>query len=193
MPLTDTAIRQTKPAEKPFKMADGGGMFLQVTPTGGKWWRLKYRFDGKEKLLSLGIYPDVTLKLARERREEARRLLANGIDPGEHRKITKAAQTATVDGAFQTVAMEWFAKYQPTWTPDHAKDILSRLQRDVFPWLGERPVGAITAPELLAVLRRIEDRGALETAHRIKSSCGQVFLSLLSKIICRRRLTPLLA
>ncbi|MBF0422167.1 MAG: tyrosine-type recombinase/integrase [Magnetococcales bacterium] len=176
MPLTDRAIRQAKPAERAQKIFDSGGLYLEVAPSGGKWWRLKYRFGGKEKRISLGVYPDVSLKQARERRDEARRLLAEEIDPGAHRKATKAAQVTAEDGSFQTVALEWLAKYQPTWTPGHATDIMSRLKRDVFPWLGNRPVADITAPELLAVLRRIESRGALETAHRIKSSCGQVFL-----------------
>ncbi|MBF0188877.1 MAG: tyrosine-type recombinase/integrase [Magnetococcales bacterium] len=175
MPLNDRTIRQTKPKAKTQKLFDGGGMFLEITPRGGKRWRLKFRFGGKEKLLSLGVYPDVSLKQARERREEARKLLAEGINPSEHRKATKAAKSAAEEGSFQSVALEWFAKQQTTWTPGYASRILSRLKRDVFPWMGDRPIDEVTPPELLKVLRRIESRGAVETAHRIKSLCGQVF------------------
>lgn len=175
MPLTDTAIRTAKPEAKARKLADERGLFLLVTPSGGKWWRFKYRFDGKEKLLSLGIYPDVSLKSARERRDDARRLLADGVDPGEHRKATKTMRAERAANSFEVVAREWFAKYSATWVPSHGDRILRRLERDIFPWLGGRPVAEINAPELLTVLRRIEDRGALETAHRALQNCGQVF------------------
>jgi integrase len=177
MPLTDTAIRNAKAEGKPRKLADEKGLFLLVTPkeSGGKWWRLKYRFGGKEKLLSLGVYPDVSLKAARERRDEARRLLAEGIDPGEHRKATKAMKVERAANSFEAVAREWFAKYSPTWAAGHADKIIRRLERDVFPWIGGRAIAEITAPELLAVLRRIEERGAVETAHRAKQNVGQVF------------------
>lgn len=175
MPLTDTAIRTAKPEAKAKKLADERGLFLLVTPSGGKWWRFKYRFDGKEKLLSLGTYPDVSLKSARERRDDARRLLADGINPGEHRKATKTMRAERAANSFEVVAREWFAKYSATWVPSHADRILRRLERDIFPWLGGRPVAEINAPELLTVLRRIEDRGALETAHRALQNCGQAF------------------
>jgi len=171
MPLTDTAVRNAKPAAKPFKLADGGGMFLLVTPNGARYWRMKYRIDGREKLLALGVYPDVPLKLARERRDEARKLLANGVDPSAQRQ---AAKVATAD-TFEAVAREWIAKYSPSWSPVHADNILRRISRNLFPWIGARPIGAITAPELLRVLRRIEERGALETAHRAHQNAGQVF------------------
>lgn len=183
MPLTDTAIRNAKPGitpdgkvtSKPYKIGDAGGLYLEVAPAGGKWWRLKYRFGGKEKRLSLGVYPDVGLKFARERRDEARRLLAEGIDPGEHRKTTKSMKAELAANSFEVVAREWFAKYSATWVPGHADKIIRRLERDIFPWLGARPASEITAPELLAVLRRIEERGALDTAHRAMQNCGQIF------------------
>ena len=175
MLLTDTAVRNAKPGAKPAKMFDERGLFLLVTPTGGKWWRLRYRFDGKEKLLSLGVYPDVGLKVARARRDEARKLVADGIDPGEHRKATKAAKGDRAANSFEVVGREWFAKCRPNWAKSHSDKIIRRFERDIFPWVGGRPIADVTAPELLAVLRRIESRGALETAHRALSSCGQVF------------------
>lgn len=175
MPLTDTAIRAAKPGSKPIKLSDEKGLYLEVAPSGGKWWRIKYRFAGKEKRLSLGVYPDVGLKLARERRDEARRLLADGIDPGEHRKAHKNARADAVANNFETVAREWFTKMLPTWTPDHADKIIKRLERDVFPWIGSKPIGDLTPPEVLATIRRIEARGRLETAHRALQNCGQVF------------------
>ncbi len=175
MPLTDTAIRNANPADKARKLFDGGGLYLEVAPSGGKWWRLKYRYGGKEKRLSLGVYPDVSLKDARERRDEARKLLANDIDPSEHRQAQKAAKEDRVANSFEVVAREWHAKHLPSWTDKHAETIIRRLEMNVFPWLGGKPVADITAPQLLQVIRRIEERGALETAHRMLGCCGQVF------------------
>ncbi len=183
MPLTDTAIRNAKPGitaagkttDKPYKMGDAGGLYLEVAPSGGKWWRLKYRHGGKEKRLSLGVYPDVGLKDARQRRDEARKLLANDIDPAENRKATKAAKVERAGNSFEVIAREWYAKNSPNWAENHGKRIIQRFERDLFPWIGGRPIAEITAPELLAVLRRIEDRGAVETAHRAHQNCGQVF------------------
>jgi integrase len=178
MPLSDAAVRQAKPAAKARKLFDGRGLFLLLTPAGGKWWRFKYRFGGKAKTLSLGVYPDVGLREARERREAARKALAVGIDPGAERKAAKVAAIAAErreHDTLETVAREWFGKYSPAWASGHAVTVIRRLERDVFPWLGGRPVGEITAVELLDVLRRVEARGALETAHRIHQVCGQVF------------------
>ena len=175
MPLTDTAIRNAKPAEKAKKLFDGGGLYLEVAPSGGKWWRLKYRFGGKEKRLSLGVYPDVSLKDARERRDEARKLLANEIDPSEYRKAKNAAKVERAENSFEVIAREWFAKHSPNWSPNHADRIIRRLDRDIFPWIGGKPIADITAQQLLEVIRRIEQRGALETAHRALGNCGQVF------------------
>jgi len=174
MPLTDTAIRNAKRADKPRKLADGGGLYLLIQPGGGRWWRLDFRFDGKRRTLSMGVYPDVMLGEARQRRDEARRLLSQGIDPGEHRKLTKNTLPQDAD-SFEAVAREWYARFSPGWVPTHGEKIIRRLERDIFPWIGARPVGGITAPELLAVLRRIEARGRLETAHRAHQNCGAVF------------------
>jgi integrase len=173
--LSDTAIRQAKPTVKPRKLFDASGLYLLVAPTGGKWWRLKYRFAGKERLLALGTYPDVGLKQAREKRDAARKLVAAGIDPGAQRKAAKAALVQRTEGSFEAVAREWFEKFSAGWAPTHAATIIRRLERDVFPWLGTRPAGEIAAPDLLTALRRVEARGALETAHRIHQVCGQVF------------------
>ena len=175
VPLTDTSIRNAKPGAKPIKLFDERGLFLLVTPTGGKWWRLRYMFDGKEKLLSLGVYPDVSLKDARERRDEARKLVANGVNPSENRKIQKSARADLVANSFEVITREWFAKFASTWVSNHGDRIIRRFERDIFPWIGGRPIAEITAPELLAVVRRIENRGALETAHRALGNCGQVF------------------
>ena len=175
MPLTDTAVRSAKPTDKPVKLFDERGLFLLIAPAGGKWWRFRYRFGGKHKSLSLGVYPDVALKKARERRDEARKLLADGIDPGEHRKAKKSAGADRAANSFEVVAREWFAKYEPKWAETHSSKIIRRLELDVFPWLGARPIADIAAPDVLACLRRIEARGALDTAHRAQQNCGQVF------------------
>lgn len=175
MPLTDVAVRAAKPTEKTQKVFDGGGLYLEISPSGGKWWRLKYRFGGKEKRISLGVYPDISLKEARDRRDEARKLLANDIDPGENRKAQKAARVELESNSFEAVAREWFAKNKPTWAASHADKIITRLENDVFPWLGSKPISEITAPQVLTVLRRIESRGTIDTAHRAKGNCGQVF------------------
>jgi integrase len=174
MALTDTAVRNAKPTTKPVKLYDERGLFLLVTPAGGKWWRFRYKLDGKEKLLSLGVYPDVGLKDARTRRDAARKLLANGVDPGENRKATKAAKVERAGNSFEVVAREWYEKSKATWVDSHGDRILARLERDIFPWIGGRPIADIAAPELLACLRRIEARGAHETAHRAHSNCGQI-------------------
>lgn len=175
MALTDAAVKNAKPTDKPRKLADEKGLFLLLTPGGGKWWRLKYRMDGKEKLLSLGVYPDVGLKEARERRDEARKLLADGVDPSDNRKAAKSAKVERAANSFEVVAREWFAKYSTTWNESHGNRIIRRLERDIFPWIGGRPIAEVTAPELLATVQRIEKRGALETAHRAMQNCGQVF------------------
>ena len=174
MALTDTSIRNSKPKAKAYKISDERGLRILINPSGSKLWRFKYSFDGKEKGLSLGAYPEVSLKDARERRDEARKLLANGIDPSANRKAQKAAKAERAANSFEVVAREWFGKQVPTWSAIHADRVIARFQRDIFPWLGGRPIADITAPELLGVIQRIEKRGALETAHRALSNCGQV-------------------
>jgi integrase len=186
MPLTNTTIRNAKAGKKTLKFFDERGLYLEVSPTGGKWWRLKYRFGGKEKRLSLGIYPDVALKDARDRRDDSRKLLADGIDPSEYRKATKAAQTDRNANSFELITREWFAKYSPTWAPNHGTRLIRLFERDIFPWLGSKPISEITAPDLLAVLRRIEARGALDTSHRALGNCGQVFRYAVATGRCQR-------
>ena len=174
MPLSDPAIKKAKPEAKPHKLADEKGLYLLVNQA-GKYWRLAYRFGGKQKTLALGVYPDVPLARAREKRDEARKLVADGIDPGELRKTNKTQRTERAANSFEVVAREWYAKHAPGWAASHADKILRRLERDVFPWVGGRPIAELSAPEILATMRRIEGRGTLETAHRVMQSCGQIF------------------
>ena len=175
MPLTDTKAKQAKPKEKTYRLSDEKGMYLEITPKGGKYWRLKYRFSGKEKRLALGVYPDTSLKRAREKRDEARTQLADGLDPSQTKKAHKAAQVELSANSFEAIAREWFAKFKPAWSDSHSDKIMRRLERDIFPWIGSEPIASVTAPTLLSVLRRIENRGALETAHRAHQNCGQIF------------------
>jgi integrase len=175
LPLTDVQVRNAKPKEKDFKLPDGYGLYLLVTPTNGKLWRFDYRYSDKRKTLALGAYPSISLADARQRREDAKKLLANGVDPSALKKAQKAATVAETENSFEVVAREWHSKFSGTWSPSHAETTLRRIQSDVFPVIGARPIGEIKAPELLAMLRRIESRGALETAHRIRTICGQVF------------------
>ena len=181
MALTDVKIKNAKPNVKPdgtttsksYRMTDGKGLYLEVAPSGGKWWRLKYRFGGKEKRLSLGVYPDVSLKVARIKRDDLRKLVADGIDPSHTRKAEK--QSTGDQNSFETVAREWHSKFSANWSESHSSRTIIRLEQNVFPWLGNKNINDITAPELLTALRRVENRGALETAHRVNQICGQVF------------------
>lgn len=173
MPLTDTQVRTATAADRPRKLTDERGLFLLVNPNGSKLWRLKYRIEGREKLLALGAYPDVTLRKARDRRDEARKLLADGIDPSAERKREREAASGA--DTFGALAEEWFEHTRHTWTEGHAVTVRSRLDRDVLPFMAKRPIAAIQAPDVLEVLRRVEARGAIESAHRIRTICNQVF------------------
>lgn len=175
MPLTDTAIRNAKPADKPVRLFDGGGLYLEIAPSGGKWWRLKYRFGGKEKRYSLGVYPEVTLATARKKRDEAREKLAAGIDPGEAKKVEKRANLLAAAHSFEVVARGWMDERKTTVEPAQHAKTLARMENDVFPWLGKRPIAEIDAPEILVVLKRVDGRGARFTAHRIRSEISRVF------------------
>ncbi len=175
MPLTDTAIRAAKPQDKPIKLFDGSGLFLLVAPNGGKWWRFKYRFGGKEKLLSLGTYPDTGLKDARDKCTEVRKQLANGTDPGEKRKADKREALLTTANTFEIVAREWMKHRAENVAIGQQEKTLARMENDVFPWLGHRPISDIGAPEVLVVLRRVDSRGARYTAHRVRSEISQIF------------------
>ena len=189
MPLTDRAIRNAKPAKQPFRLFDGGGMYLEVAPSGGKWWRLKYRIEGKEKRLSLGVFPDVALAEARSRRDDARKLLADGIDPSAKRQADKREAAGRAANSFEAVAREWYAKQAPTWVATHAIDVLRRLEGNLFPELGALPIAEISAPLLLAAVRRIEDRGARDLAHRVLQVAGQVFRYGIATGRCERDLS----
>ena len=186
MPLTDTAIRNAKPGDKPYPIRDEKSLYLIINPSGSKWWRWDYRFAGKRKTLSMGVYPEVGLKAARDKRDEARRLVADGIDPGENRKIQKAALLERAENSFEVVAREWYAKFSPNWAASHSSKIIRRFEREVFPWLGGRPIAVINAPELLRTIKRIESRGILETAHRTLQNCGQVFRYAVAHGLCER-------
>lgn len=175
MKLTDVTIKKAKGNGKIQKLFDGRGLFLYISPAGSKIWRLKYRFAGKEKLLIIGSYPEISLREARDKMEQAQKLLENKVDPGEHRKALSSTARKIASSSFEIIAREWFQKFESTWVPDHSNRIIRRLERDIFPWLGNTPITEIEAPELLEVIRRIESRGAIETAHRALTNCGQVF------------------
>ena len=175
MSLTDIAIRKAKPTDKVMKLADEKGLYLRIEPSGSKLWRFDYRFAGKRKTLALGKYPEVSLAEAREKLGEARKLLSNDVDPSELRKANRTARRGLVANTLEAIAREWFAKYKPNWAKSHADKIIARFENDLFPWLGNRPIAEISAPEILRCLRRIEERGALDTAHRALQNAGQVF------------------
>lgn len=173
-PLTDLAIRRAKPAEKTVRMFDGGGLYLEILPAGGRYWRMKYRrpVSGKESRLALGVYPTVSLADARARRDEAKRLLASGVDPGAQRKAVAASREAAEGDSFETIAREWLASR--LWVAGYHEKVTAWMENDVFPWVGARAARELTAPDFLAVARRVESRGAIESAHRIIQNCGQV-------------------
>lgn len=173
-PLTELKIKNAKPAPKEYKLFDGGGLFLLVTSAGGKLWHLKYRFAGKEQKLTFGPYPTTSLADARQLREDAKKLLANGIDPGEFKKAKKA-ELAAEQRTFEMVAREWFAKNEPAWSASHCATVMSRLERDIFPVIGNRPIAELKRTEIISLLKGIEARGKIETAKRIKIYCGQIF------------------
>lgn len=180
MALTDTAARTAKPREKLYRMADAAGLCLEVTPSGSKLWRFRYRFGGKAKMMGLGAYPTVTLAKARERREDARRLLANGIDPTAHKQAEKTAQSALAH-TFEELAREWYAYNSPRWATSTAAKALQYLEADILPVIGLRPVQDVTRPELVALVRKVEKRGALNVAGKIRQWLSQIFRYGLAK------------
>ncbi|MGA8086721.1 MAG: integrase arm-type DNA-binding domain-containing protein [Terracidiphilus sp.] len=187
MPLTDMKCRKAKPQGRNVRLYDLRGLYLEVSPSGGRWWRFKYRFAGREKRLSLGVYPEVDLKRARSRCDDARKLLAAGTDPSERRKAEKAAAAARADeSTFQVVACDWYSKQAETWDPNHAKRVLSSLEHDVFPYIGARPINAIETPEIVTVMRRIEARGVRETAHRVLQRVAEIFRFAVASGTCER-------
>lgn len=175
MPLTDTAIRNAKPADKPVRLFDGGGLYLEVSPSGGKWWRLKYRVHGKEKRLSLGVYPDVGLKDARERRDQARKQLAEGADPSETRKAEKAATKAAALNTFKAVALAWMDHADTKWTNGTRAALLASLENHVFPLIGAKPVSAVRPADVRQLVQAVEATGARETAGRVFQRVRAIF------------------
>lgn len=173
MPLTAIAVSQAK--DKPYKLYDGRGLFLLINPKGGKYWRFKYRFGGKEKTLALGVYPDLSLAKAREKRQEARERVADDIDPGVVKRLKKIHQFEEETNGFEALAREWFETRMVDKSEQHQSRTIRALENDLFPQIGRRPINQVTAPELLMALRKIEARGAIETAHRAKQTAGQVF------------------
>jgi integrase len=177
MALTDIGIKNAKPKEKDYKLTDGDGLYLMVTTGGGKRWRFKYRFDGKEKLLALGTYPDISLSEARNRRHEARNLVANGVDPSVEKKAAKDAKAELQANSFEVIAREWHKHMQGKneWSAEHATTIMNRLEKDVFPWAGSKPITEVTAKEIKSILDRVRSRGVIETARRTLTIMGQVY------------------
>ncbi|EAM6080924.1 DUF4102 domain-containing protein [Salmonella enterica] len=175
MPLTDLAIRRSKPKEKPYTLNDGNGLSLLIEPNGSKGWRLRYRFSGKAKLMSLGTYPNVALADARTARDEAKKLIAGGIDPAEVRKAKKREIESRFGNTFEGIAREWYEKRFDRWSPSYAEEMIETFEKDVFPYIGSRPVAEIKPMELLAVLSVLNDRGATEKLRKVRQRCGEVF------------------
>ena len=175
MKLTDIKCKNAKPAAKPRKLGDGAGMYLEIMPNGSKYWRLKYRINGTEKRLALGVYPEIALSEAREKRDQARRLLRDGIDPSHAKQDEKRLAKLNADNSFEVLTREWHERNKGRWTPAYAKNVLDRMEADIFPVIGNRPVASISAPQVLDAIRKIEARGAHEIARRTMQCCGQVF------------------
>jgi integrase len=186
VPLTDKTIRKAKPEGKPVRLFDGRGLYLEVAPSGGKWWRWKYRFSGKEKRLSFGVYPEVSLMEARDVCDDARKLLKSGVDPSQQRKSERQSQTDKAANSFEVVAREWLSKNKTVWSEGHTDRVISLFEHDILPFLGTHPVSEIEAPELLTTMRRIEARGAIDTAHRALGHCWQVFRYGIATSRCKR-------
>ena len=173
--LAATAVEAAKPLTKPYKMSDGAGLYLLVTPDGGRWWRLKYRIDGREKLISLGVYPATSLKAARKARDRAKEQLAIGIDPSEQRKADKAQRLVARRSTFEAVGREWFKSRSVAWADSNAEKILGRLENHLFPEIGSEPISKLTSPRLLEVLRKVEKESSVDTAHRVRQYTNAIF------------------
>lgn len=172
--LTNTDILRATPKDKPYKIYDSGGLFVIVRPDGAKWWRFKYRFEGKEKLLSLGTYPTISLKEAREKRDEAKKSIANGIDPSVQRQAVKESILSKEVDSFEAVTREWFEKHVTTLAPSYGKKVRSLFERQVFPVFGAKHIAEVEPADILKAARHVEESGAVETAHRLRQLCGQV-------------------
>lgn len=174
MGLTNTAIKRAKAQEKQYRLTDSQGMYLLIKPSGRKYWRLDYSIHGNRKTFAMGTYPEISLQEARAKRTEAKSLIADGIDPVQHRQVHKQTRREAAANTFEAVGREWFTRQTDTWKPRHASTVLGRLEKNIFPWLGNTEIDSVTAPTILSVLRRIEARGAIETAHRCKTICSQI-------------------
>lgn len=175
MKLTIRQIDTQKPRDKAFKLSDGGGLYLLINPNGSRYWRLKYRFAGKEKLLAVGVYPDVTLAQARSRREEAKKLLGEGKDPAQERRLDKLSRQIEVESSFEAIAREWYKRRFDNWSVSYREEMMKTFEKDVFPFIGHRPIKDIKPLELLAVLSKLEERGATEKARKVRQRCGEVW------------------
>lgn len=175
MALTDIAIRNARVKDKPYKLSDTAGLYLLINTNGKKYWRLKYRFSGKEKLLSIGVYPVINLSEARDKSLDAKKLLANNIDPSQLKKEKRIKQLLDSEHSFEKIASEWHNNQKSRWTEKYAISVYKKLQADIFPIIGSRPINEIKAPELLTALRLIEARGSIDIAHRVLQICGQIF------------------
>ncbi|MDA1134480.1 MAG: integrase arm-type DNA-binding domain-containing protein, partial [Proteobacteria bacterium] len=189
MALNDTTIRNAKPKTAPYKLSDGGGLFLLVNNNGSRWWRYSYRFDGKQKTISLGVYPDVSLKDARAKHVEARITLAKGINPSVDRKLEKAAKLEDGKNSFEFLARDWVITHLKSLSQSHRDRTLKRFEHYLFPWIGNKPIKSIKAPDLLDCLRRIQKLNKLETAHRTLQATGQVFRYAVQRGLATRDIT----
>ena len=189
MPLTAITVKNAKALDKPYKLADEKGLYLEISPSGGKWWRYKYRFQGKENRISLGTYPDTSLADARNAHTEARKLLANGVNPSEERKSKKAANKLNNENSFEALAREWWASHMVNKAASHKDKVIRRFELYLFPWIGSKPISEITAPQILEVIRRIEKLNKAETAHRTLQTAGQVFRYAVQKGVVIRDVT----
>ena len=168
--LTAITVKQAAPKNKPYKLTDEKGLYLYITPKGQKYWRFNYRFAGKRKTLALGVFPE-----ARTQHAEARKQIKNDIDPSDVRRAAKLSMAQSKENSFKAIALEWFEKEKPRWSASHIERVDRMLTKELFPHIGHRVIGEVTTPDLLACLRRVESRGAIETAHRVKQVSGQVF------------------
>ncbi len=175
MALTDAKLRTLKPKEKVYRLGDSAGLYIEVAINGSRYWRMKYRFLGKEKRLAFGVYPEVTLAEAREKRDAARKLLASGSDPAEAKKIAKATQQANAENTFEAVAREWHKSKADRWSLRYRDEIIDTFEKDIFPYIGKRPIAEIKPLELLETLRKMEKRGALEKMRKVRQRCGEVY------------------
>lgn len=175
MKLTARQISTAKPTEKPYKLSDGGGLYLLVNPNGSRYWRMKYRYAGKEKLLSIGVYPDVTLAEARDKRTEAKRMLAAGEDPSEVKQAAREAKSLAVNNSFELLALEWHEHKKTNWSSGYADDILEYLRKDIFPYIGKKAVTDIKPMTMLSVLKKMEERGVLDKLKKTRQACRQIF------------------